>query len=187
MYKSNPISREEIRRYVRKIRAGMAMEFTLPVPIVSILEQYLPIIFGETYNYEIVPEEEMGNKHGETIPDQGLIRIREDVYLGACSGNGRDRMTIAHEIGHFLLHRSIRVSLCRMENGVTEKPKVYENPEWQADVFAGELLAPSYLIANMSAKEISEKAKVSLAATETQLRHLPPYLRLNRKGGDSYD
>lgn len=69
MYKSNPISREEIRRYVRKIRAGMAMEFTLPVPIVSILEQYLPIIFGETYNYEIVSEEEMGNKHGETIPD----------------------------------------------------------------------------------------------------------------------
>lgn len=50
MYKSNPISREEIRRYVRKIRAGMAMKYTLPVPIVSIVEQYLPIIFGETYN-----------------------------------------------------------------------------------------------------------------------------------------
>lgn len=47
----------------------------------------------------------MGAKHGETIPSENRIRIREDVYERACNGYGRDRLTMAHELGHLLLHR----------------------------------------------------------------------------------
>ena len=32
------------------------------------------------FQLEIVPQNEMGNKHGETFPNKNIIRIREDVY-----------------------------------------------------------------------------------------------------------
>jgi len=55
--------------------------------------------------------------------------------------DGRKRFTIAHEIGHFILHRERQISclpadIARWENAG-------ENPERQADNFASELLMPS--------------------------------------------
>lgn len=97
-----------------------------------------------------------------------MIRLREDVYIGACKGRGRDRLTLAHELGHFIMHNesSIVFSKPKIDG---EMPKYY-NSEWQADVFAGELLAPSYLIAGMSANEVHEKCVVSTACARTQLK-----------------
>lgn len=185
MYKANPVSRDDIRRYVRDIRRKLGYENTLCFPIVEMLEIVLPKLFPN-FNYEILPKSEMGNKHGETNPSQEWIHIRADVYEGACNGNGRDRLTIAHEIGHFLLHSPSNVSLCQIEP--QEKLKAYEDPEWQANAFGGELLAPSYLIKGMCAEEVHEKALVSLSAAETQLRHLPKDDQHHTlKGGGAYD
>ncbi|WP_299142770.1 ImmA/IrrE family metallo-endopeptidase [uncultured Dialister sp.] len=172
MYKADPISRSDVRHYVRKLRKRLGYENILYIPIVEIMENILPLLIPD-FNYEIVEKSKMGNKHGETDPDHHLIRIREDVYKGACNGNGRDRFTIAHEIGHLLFHQEMNITLCRVEGNNKERPKVYEDPEWQADVFAGELLAPSYLIREMTALKISESAQISMAAAKTQLRHIP--------------
>lgn len=175
MYKSRPASRIQIQDFVRDLRKLIGYEFILNLPIVNLMENVLPTIFPN-FNYVIAPKEDMENKHGETRPDNEVICIREDVYIGACTGNGRDRMTIAHEIGHLLLHKKSTVSLCRLDPQNKEIFKIYENPEWQADVFAGELLAPSYLIYNLSPDEIHKQANISKAAAYTQLRHLPPSL-----------
>ena len=112
----------------------------------------------------------MGNKHGETYPSKNLIRIREDVYLNAINGSGRDRLTIAHEIGHLLLHDDDNIALCRLEPN--EKLKAYEDPEWQANAFGGELLAPSYLIKGLTNAKVQEKCGVSEDAANVQLRTL---------------
>lgn len=172
MIKANPTSRVQIQLYADHIRKCIGYKNQLYFPVLKFLEIVLPTLIPN-FNYEILSKEEMGNKHRETRPDLDLIQIREDVYSGACIGNGRDRMTIAHEIGHLLMHSKLNISLCRVENGIEEKPKIYEDPEWQADVFAGELLAPSYLIRDMSPEEVSKGANISLAAARTQLRHLP--------------
>ena len=36
---------------------------------------------------------------------ENCIKIREDVYERAIKGYGRDRFTLAHELGHFLMHQ----------------------------------------------------------------------------------
>jgi Zn-dependent peptidase ImmA (M78 family) len=136
---------------------------------VPFLENVLPILIPD-FQLEIVPMEEMGNKHGETYPSKNLIRIREDVYLRAIEGEGRDRLTIAHEIGHLFLHEDDSIALCRL--ATNEKLKPYEDPEWQADAFGGELLASSYLIAGMDAMSVSQKCGVSMAAAQVQLKSL---------------
>jgi len=147
----------------------VGLENTLYFPILSFLENILPNFIPD-FQLEIVPIAEMGNKHGETYPSKNLIRIREDVYLRAAAGEGRDRLTIAHEIGHLFLHEDTAIALCRLEPN--QKLKPYEDPEWQADAFGGELLASSYLIQNMNEHQIKVKCGVSASAARCQLRTL---------------
>lgn len=88
----------------------------------------------------------------------GVFEVGTDSFDGAllCSRNrlsgrilvnaamreeGRKRFTIAHEIGHFIIHRERQISclpsdIARWEDGRA-------NPERQADSFASELLLPS--------------------------------------------
>lgn len=168
-YKATGISRNDIRRYVRKIKKMVGLEEILYFPILPFLENILPFFIPD-FQLEIAPVTDMGNKHGETYPSKNLIRIREDVYLRAATGEGRDRLTIAHEIGHLLLHEDTAIALCRLEPN--EKLKPYEDPEWQADAFGGELLASSYLIQNMNEQQVQKKCGVSASAARCQLRAL---------------
>ena len=168
-YKADAISRDDIRRFVRSIKKLVGLEDELYFPILSFVENILPILVPD-FQVEVVPESEMGNKHGETYPCKNLIRIREDIYLRAAAGEGRDRLTVAHEVGHLFLHEDDAIALCRLEPG--EKLKPYEDPEWQADAFGGELLASSYLIVGMSQSEVERKCGVSSAAARVQLNSI---------------
>lgn len=168
-YKADAISRDDIRRFVRSIKKLVGLEDELYFPILSFVENILPILVPD-FQFEVVPESEMGNKHGETYPSKNLIRIREDIYLRAAAGEGRDRLTVAHEVGHLFLHEDDAIALCRLEPG--EKLKPYEDPEWQADAFGGELLASSYLIVGMSQSEVERKCGVSSAAARVQLNSI---------------
>jgi Zn-dependent peptidase ImmA (M78 family) len=51
----------------------------------------------------------------------------EEVYDGACAGDGRSRFTIMHEISHLFLISFQNVKLYCIEPN--EKIKVYEDPE----------------------------------------------------------
>lgn len=167
-YKAAPQSRNQLRRYVQYIKEKTGLQNEIYFPILPFVENVLPMMFPD-YQFEILPKEVMGSKHGETYPNKNIIRIREDIYEGAASGKGRDRLTVAHEVGHFFNHEEDSIILCRLAPG--QKLKPYEDPEWQADAFAGELLAPSHLIRNMSVQEVMLKCGVSEAAAKNQLRH----------------
>jgi Zn-dependent peptidase ImmA (M78 family) len=168
-YKANAISRNDIRRFIRSLKRHVGLENEFYFPIVPFLENVLFVLIPD-FQLEIIPFEEMGNKHGETYPSKNLIRIREDVYLRAIDGEGRDRLTIAHEIGHLFMHEDDSIALCRLSPN--EKLKPYEDPEWQADAFGGELLASSYLIKGMDAYAVSQKCGVTIKAAKVQLKSL---------------
>ena len=168
-YKADAISRDEIRKYVRLLKKNVGLEYELYFPILSFVENILPILIPD-FQFAVVPEAEMGNKHGETYPSKNLIRIREDIYLRAAAGEGRDRLTVAHEVGHLFLHEDDSIALCRLEPG--DKLKPYEDPEWQADAFGGELLASSYLIEGMNSREVEKMCGVSADAAKVQLKSI---------------
>ena len=108
---------------------------------------------------------DMKNNHGETLIGKNTIKIREDVYERAYAGYGRDRLTIAHEIGHLILHKPENISLTRADNVAIP---AYLNPEWQANAFAGELLAPYDVIQGKSLMEISNTFGVTVDAAKIQ-------------------
>lgn len=135
-----------------------------PVPVESIAEHYLG------YTIDITNEGLFANPHylGGIIFDENVIRVNASVE----SHEGRYNFTIAHEIGHHVLHRDQYLTargaetpniMCRE---VSKKPLV----EQQADQFASALLMPSALIKNaietlsIPTGEISAKALRVLAS-----------------------
>ena len=165
-YKSQPLKRCDIAQYALKIRNLLGYGPNDCVDVIKFLEIVLKIYFPN-FPYIYFPKPQVSdNIHAYTNND--CIYIREDVYMRACDGYPRDRYTIAHEIGHFLLHCKGGITLTRCGG---EKIPVYSDPEWQADVFAGELLCPSKFLANLSIEEIQKIYKVSSAAANTQKKH----------------
>ena len=165
--KASPASRKDIQIYARYIKKRVGLENVLYFPILQFVENVVPMFFPE-FQFEVVPNSEM-KEHGLTYPSSKIMKIRDDVYNGAVKGDGRDRYTIAHETGHLFLHDNDSIALCRLGN--SNDMMLYENPEWQADVFGGELLASTYLIRGMCAADVHNKCGVSWAAARTQLKY----------------
>lgn len=154
-----PMSRKNLREIANGFRAICGLEDRLYFPIVQFIEFVLPEL---GYDYEYVPVKEMGNAYGVTHTGMRVMKIREDVYERAINGNPRDRFTLCHELGHFLLHTPERVSFARGE------VPAYMRPEWQANAFAGELMAPYRLVVNMMPQEIADKCGMSYTAAKIQ-------------------
>lgn len=165
-YVANPISREQIRKITNTIRELLGLQKDFMFPIVEFIEFVMPQIDNE-FKLEICSEKEMGNQHGLTYPEKSLIILREDVYENAIQGNGRDRLTIAHEVGHYFLHRPQSIALAKVSPG--ERIITYCDPEWQANAFAGELLVPYKLVKGLTPEQVSELCGVSYTAAKYQL------------------
>jgi len=159
-----PTSGKKLREWARITRRQLGFENKLYLPIVHILEWALP----EEWHVVISEEAEMGSKHGEVLPLEKVVKIRQDVYYGAIENKGRDRFTVAHELAHACLHGSL-VTFARV--APNQKVETFRLAEWQADRGAGELLVPCHLIGGMTAETISQQCGVSLSAAQTQLRN----------------
>lgn len=163
-----PLSIVSIRKKAAIIRDVFDSDMKY-FPIVPFLENIMPQIFEDFY-IEINTIEEMGNCHGLACPTENCIKIREDVYDRAIQGYGRDRFTLAHELGHFLMHQPENISFARTES--TNKIEAFRDPEWQANTFAAELLMPLNLISTRDPYEIAEEFGVSVQAASIRAKKI---------------
>lgn len=154
-----PLSLKQIRNAAKILRLMLGHQENGWIDIVADLEK----LQDHGYTVEICSRNELGEKHGETYPSLKKIKIREDVYDRACDGYGRDRLTIAHEIAHCFIHREDKVSFARTENVLP-----YMDPEWQANAFAGEYLAPYSYLNDLSVHEIANLYGISVQAASIQ-------------------
>lgn len=106
------------------------------------------------------------NEYAKYIPSENSIKVRQSVYDGATDGNGKDRFTLAHELGHALMHREMALSRSN------KKPKAYEDPEWQANEFAANVLCPMDEIGDRDIYDISDQYGVSLEVAQNQLNKI---------------
>lgn len=167
-FKADPLSRRDIRNMANRLRKQLGLSPKKPVDVLRLLEMLFPAAYSDSgFSLQILPPGEMGELHGLTDPINQVIYIREDVYDNAAQGKGRDRMTIAHELAHFLLHRGVRLGLARRAEG--ESIPRYMDPEWQATVFAAEFLMPAEEIRHMSVSDITSTYGVSRQAAAFQL------------------
>lgn len=167
-YIVEPKSRADIRKLTRELREAFGFDAQLYFPIVELLDMFCRAFPG--FSYEVVEDNDLPETvHADTDIRTGHIRIKQTVFDRACDGFGRDRMTIAHELGHFFM---LRICGFKLQRKMSNEPSlVCCDPEWQAKCFAGELLVPAHLVIkrDMLPNEIAAECGVSEEAAKYQL------------------
>ena len=100
----------------------------------------------------------------------GAVSLSEEANgagSSRCEGSGRDRMTIMHEICHYITLCQLNFTLARSFE--QDEIPVFCDPEWQAKCLAGEIMMPADKIYDMNPDEVSEKCGVSWPAAVFQL------------------
>ena len=166
-YRTDPLSRNDLRQYALRIRENLGLAQTLKFPVLQVLESFPFLIADLDFYYELVDDLPSGI-HAQYRHSEKCILIKSNVYEGAVKGVGRDRMTITHELSHALLlqHSGIQLHRC-FDN--TTKLKAYEDPEWQAKCLAGELMIPANLVKGMLCQDVVRFCGVSMDAAKFQL------------------
>lgn len=167
-YKAPATSWPKVDALTSRLRANLQLSNVKYLPVVEIIEK----IFYERlelFELQIWERSEMGSDEGLTCPKGEFIRLRSDVYEGACKGSVRPRFTLSHELGHFFMHTN--VPLARARPG--EKFPHYRSAEKQANRFASSLLMPANLInSSMTVEDVMQQFGVSRPAAKYRLDDL---------------
>lgn len=172
-YYAQAVSRKDLRELAYVIRSEYGYIDSWYLPIELLLDQLC--IDDPNLSYEIVPDKEWEDPstHAETDVINSTIRIKESVYEGACNYRGRDRMTIAHEISHYIL---VCVLGLKLYSRSSKTIKTFNDPEWQAKCLAAELLIPYHKLKNrkknFTPDQIAFLCRVSNDAATYQLQFL---------------
>jgi len=122
------------------------------------------------FQIEVVSKDDMRTEYATTHQDGRHLRIREDVYIRASRGEGRARFTLAHELGHLIMH-CCGIEVFALASG--EYVPAYRHSEKQADYFAASLLMPKkYFSASDTPELVQNRHGVSLDAARIRLRYL---------------
>lgn len=169
-----PMSRNQIIENVRIIKRSLGLENTLCFPVLRFVEIILPQI-DSSFGFNVVEYGEMTDKYACYEPKLNVMSVREDVYDCAYKDDPRHRFTLAHEVGHYFLHRD---SVILSRSDCNSPVVAYCDPEWQANTFASELLMASHLIVGMDISEIQKKCLTSFEASRIALYNAKKAKRL---------
>lgn len=150
-----------------------------PIPVADIAESLLML--------DIVEEDEVRSVPGAPTdaPLSGLLTtVDRTIWIDrreAARSPARKRFTIAHEIGHWILHAS-RGELPAFQKacapGDIKEDGASTNPEREANEFANELVMPKELISTLAPEcgfnlaLLAERFEVSVRALELRLIRL---------------
>jgi len=171
-----------------------------PVDVLRLVDEDLPRLGCQVYSEDDCL---MGGSFAVTKYERGhcVIIMRNSLFEALASGGSNfkiARTTAAHECGHALLHHNVLRVLShhdpsgQVATAVLHRRKdlpSYEDPEWQAWAFAGELLMPLEALLQLGGQAVhrlSALFSVSTKMVETHLgllsrsRHYPIQLHGGR-------
>lgn len=111
-YEVPACSRRELLEIANSVHKAVGYKGEGPFPILHLVENVFPVVYGK-YDFMVVSGKELGNKMGETFPNEHVMKIREDIYDAACAGNAFARSTIGHEASHQIKHEGIQLAFAR--------------------------------------------------------------------------
>lgn len=171
---AKPWSIKSIRVVAKHVRESLNLTDEDFVDFRYILDLMSILYKDYNFNYIVLPDNNKrfkSNEEAHTDISKGTIYIKESVYKDLENPSSRSHFTIAHEVGHYFFHHLFGPVMSRN----IRPDKIYEDPEWQADQFAAELLMPYNLVKNLGVEEIYRRCNVSFAAAKVR------YQKLNKK------
>lgn len=162
-YKTNALSRKDIRKFSLIFRKIFKVDATSPFPVLHSLER-LPDVFCNC-NFEILDDNLFSKTTmARCIPnDLGgfTIQIKASIYRGAYEKHiGAYLGFICHEICHIFLFK-IGYKPIYERSFSNGELSAYESVEWQAKALCGEVMMPYEATEKMTVSEIMQKYHVS--------------------------
>lgn len=166
-------SNQQVRDTANRVRRSYGVQRTRPVNVVRCLQSgFIAADDGrKSLVYKVVPDRELGDHDGRTDFGPGVVTItvKKSVHDRAFWGDGRARMTLAHELGHAVMHGGQAKFRGAGTTGMTglSASNAFESAEHQAKVFAAAFLVDDEVAAGLhSPDEIATEFLVSVEAAE---------------------
>jgi len=137
----------------------------VPLNVAAVAEK-----FGIRIEYISLENDVSGILYKDEEDDSWVMQVNEDHHPN------RRRYTIAHELGHFCLHRHLRR---RFEDKIFFRGGETNKPEWQANDFASAILMPEDKFREMVRSGVS---KVEALAKEFKVSTLALRIRAKNLG-----
>ncbi len=179
---AKPLKTIEIRNIAQFIRKKLVCSNDdESIDMIALLDTLTSKLSKYGFNYYVLEDNDPifeYDDEAKTDIIEGNIYFKESVIKEADSETfSRANFTIAHEIGHFILHRVVNpINFSRTASFA--KMKCYEDPEWQANTFASEFLMPYESCMNLTPKQIKERFHVTMAAANVR------YQKIHRNQND---
>jgi hypothetical protein len=176
-YRVKPRSNQEIRQLAKKLRTHFGVTDFVYIDVLGCLQRdTIWTVRGvRRLNFLVRPDGEMGRSDGSTISNNEVVTIavKQSVRDAAFVGVGRARNTLAHELGHGVMHEG--PPMHRRSDGNTKQGwlQPFESAEHQVGVFAPAFLIDDALAETKnSAEEISLTFGVSMESAEIYFKEL---------------
>ncbi len=171
-----------LEKITEQVRRKVIPDFYDRVQALNLAEFFefdLKKLYGYEYQITNLPT----GVEAITLCKSKTIILSEETYEGLHDGDGRARFTVAHELGHVIVHAPyLSESTSTRQNSVGVRLNrsslaPYEDPEVQANAFAARLLMPTqqvrYLISEgHNANEIAKIFGVSFEAASYRMKSL---------------
>lgn len=178
-YRVNKRLDHQVRAIATKVKADYKADGHYPVNVIRCLNSGTILTeFGrKNLAFKVVEDSELGEDDGRTeiIADVVHITVKRSVYQKAELGDGRARMTLAHELAHGVMHPGAPKFRGTGESGTTilSRLQATVSAEHQAKVFAAAFLIDDKTAAQIGiAEEVSVFFLVSLEAARICLDRL---------------
>ncbi|MGP0058652.1 MAG: ImmA/IrrE family metallo-endopeptidase [Beijerinckiaceae bacterium] len=160
-YKVKGRSDLEIRQLAKRTREFCGVAKDRRVDMIACLErEKIWTVKGiKRLHFEVRPDTEMGTADGMTSHSEGIVTIavKQSVRDAAYMGDGRARNTLAHELGHLVMHDGAEMPRLATGNITPKWLKPFESAEHHVKVFA-----PAFLINDAIAETLSGAEEISI-------------------------
>jgi len=164
-------SEAEIRKLATRVRRELGVPNCASPDLVSVIKRLPNIIPG----FELVklPEEEMNGADAAADCEDNKLFVSHKVWFALESGQPRARMTMAHEIGHFVAGHTETKFRMRGVNYSERSNFLTGIEEREAKEFAPHFLAPLELSnACTNVTELADRFQLSNEAAEIHWRRI---------------
>jgi Zn-dependent peptidase ImmA (M78 family) len=168
---------EQLEAVVRGFLGRIGLEYQVRPDLMTVIVKIKHI--DCEFNYLRVPDDEMPDEEAEWDSTSTLVRMRESVFVDMNGNKPRARMTVAHELSHYILgHKGL---LSRKPGILTSDIAIgsVRQEESEAKRTAPIILAPEHLIRDPTTPEVIS-AMFGLSA-EASIYRYEEILRIRRR------
>ena len=176
MHKTDEDLEAVARNFLRKI----GLEYQIRPDMMTIISKLKHVV--PSFSYRRMPDEEMPDAEARWSSENFELCMRESVFVGMQRGEPRARMTVAHELSHYLLEHKGDLNRSVVKSSAELSVQRIINQESEARRLAPIILAPEYLVPEgATVEEIVSKFGLSQQAAAIRKDEIEA-IRRRRRG-----